>query len=312
MFKFLEFVEKIRPKPFKRLQRWLSIEEEWSTFKSNLRPHRYKMITITVLCFYPLYQPYLQRAYTTMNVSLQTNLEQTKPIAKISESFVKDVVMGTLRDPQIRRDSGLFVENLAKKQLVVDSIVHLLVQGVKDPIFIEEAKHLTKGLAHKIVQDQTLQKDVAALFVNLLRDPEVKNELIDVLKWSLGQEETKEAAVNLCREGFKDERMLKATNELFSNTVHNVLIDPDTVEKFKLFSFYVLETEGKANQSPKGLIDMVLGRVMKGGYKGEVNDTELKRLLKAEGKDELYNSIEKKMESSKEEGEKPQSKFFFF
>lgn len=315
MLKFLEFLEKIRPKPFKRFQRWLNIEQEWTTFKLNLRPHKYKILTLTVLCSYPLYQPYLEQQYNRMNISLQSNLEQTKPIAKISESFIKEVVMGVLRDPQIRREGGMFVENLAKRQIVLDNIVTLLSESVKDPVFINEAKHLTKGLAHRLLQDQTIQQDIAGLFVNLLRDPEIKYELTEVTKWVFAQEETKEALVNVCKEGFKDDRMGKATQDLLSTSLHNILMDQETVEKLKLFSFYLLESENKANQNPKGLIDMILDRVIRGGHKGEKSDNQLKRVLKDEGKDDLYESIQARKDASQNDEQddgQPKKKSFFF
>jgi hypothetical protein len=52
--KFTYFVERVRPKPFKYVQKKLHIDEEWNELKNNLRPHKkklYLMFGITLIPF---------------------------------------------------------------------------------------------------------------------------------------------------------------------------------------------------------------------------------------------------------------------
>ena len=47
------------PNPMKRLRQHLNIEKEWEEFKHHIRPHKFKIYTITLIATYPLYSPYV-------------------------------------------------------------------------------------------------------------------------------------------------------------------------------------------------------------------------------------------------------------
>lgn len=48
--------------PFKTFQKFLGIQEEWMQAKAVLRPHRYKLLFLTGIATYPLYQHWLVEA----------------------------------------------------------------------------------------------------------------------------------------------------------------------------------------------------------------------------------------------------------
>jgi len=293
------------------MQRFFGIEEEWKTFKTLIKPHKFKILALTLFIGYPYYKPYLISYYNSLNVELQAQLHQTKPIHKISESFLKEVVQEVLRDPQIRREGGLFVENLAKRQIVLDAIVKLLVEAVKDPHFLQEAKGLGKILANDIINDKIIQQDVTNLVIKVLRDPEVKNELSDLVKWVIQQEETKKEVIDLFRNGFQEPKMQEATKALLANAFYEVLMDKETVEKVKLFSYYLIENENKGQQGAKSLINMIIDKTVK-GYKAENKDTELKRILRGEGNQDVFESIDERKKNAGEDKDDSERKFFFF
>jgi hypothetical protein len=51
------------PRPFKMLQRYLQIENEWKEFKELIKPHKFKITVILLITTYPYYSPYLKKAY---------------------------------------------------------------------------------------------------------------------------------------------------------------------------------------------------------------------------------------------------------
>lgn len=71
------------PRPFKYMQRKLDIEQEWSAFKANLRPHRYKIIILFGVVSYPLYRETLfdlgKKATKTVSEYFREQTEPNQP-----------------------------------------------------------------------------------------------------------------------------------------------------------------------------------------------------------------------------------------
>ena len=91
-----------------------------------LRPHKFKIFGLFLLGTYPLYHPFLQQQWLNFRLYMEEETKRAKPAHKISEAFLKEVVIDVLKDPQIKREAGMFVENLSKKQVVLDGVVKLL------------------------------------------------------------------------------------------------------------------------------------------------------------------------------------------
>jgi hypothetical protein len=301
MIKFFSYVNKIRPRPFKAIQSYLNVEPEWANFKVLIKPHKFKMLTLGFIATYPLYRSYLHSKYQAFNIDLQSKLEKEKPVTKIAESFLKQVVDGVLKDPQIRREAGSFVENLARRQVVLDAVVNLLAESVKDPEFLAEAKGLTKYLTNSIINDKVVEQDLVALVANLFRDPEVRYELVEALKWMMAQDETKKAFAELGKNGFADEKMQVAMKNLVSNAFYEVLVDKETVDKIKLFAIYMMEQDAtQTDQGPnmKKAIDTIMAKWSK-GYKGEQKDNEVRKTLKTMGIEEVFDAVDQRKHLSK-------------
>lgn len=68
MAKFLKNLadtfQKYRPKPFKTLQRYLEIENEWKQLKKNIYRNKFKILFTLGIVGYPLYKPYMREMQT--------------------------------------------------------------------------------------------------------------------------------------------------------------------------------------------------------------------------------------------------------
>lgn len=61
-----------------------------------------------------------------------------------------------------------------------------------------------------------------------------------------------------------DERCRSSLSSAVGSTVNDILMDKETLEKLKLFTYFLLESESSSqNGSIKQVIDMVVDNVMK-------------------------------------------------
>jgi hypothetical protein len=177
--KLFEFL----PQPFKYIQRRLHIENEWASFKNHLRPHEFKLLFLFSIVSFPVYRPFIKGIENRVKSLIEEQVQKDKPVNNVTENFIKQVVEGVLKDNQIRREGGVLVENLAKRQIVQDAIIRLLIISVKDPEFISETKGLSKILVDNVIKDKAIEQDIVNLVNRVLRDPEVKQEVVEqVLK----------------------------------------------------------------------------------------------------------------------------------
>ena len=311
MFAFLRTLAQARPRPFLRLQQFFGIQEEWKTFKSLIGGHKFKLLALGAFATYPLYKPYLNYYYSLFNIQLQAQFQNGKPVPNALESFGKQIVENILRDPQMKREGAVFVEDLAKKDIVLEGIVTLLVKSASDPHFIKEAKVFAKYLTHELLQDQVIEEDAIELVITLLRDPEVKNEALELVKWLCQQESSRKELVDLCRDCFQQPRMQVAVKEMLAHAMYEVLMDRETVEKLKSFSTNLIGDElgktGKEKGNVKGLIDLIVNKMVKSYHKGESKDGEFKKVLQGE---RVENELDKK--KNEKAGGNEEKKFFFF
>jgi len=249
----------------------------------------------------------------------QLPLLPNQPPPLIIESFAKKLVEDVLRDAHIRREGAAFIEHISKKDVVLEAIVDLLVKAAQDPRFLNETTGLAKRLTHEVLTDKELKQEAVALFVNLVQNPEVKSEMQDLIKWLCEQEPIKKELVELCMDSFQHTKLLSAVKELMAGAFYELLLEKETEEKLKLFSFYLLETEKggkdktslKDKSSGKVQNDLVSEKVAK-GHQGESKDSEFKRVLKGEGNEDVLESISERRKSAPQPGDDEKKKYFFF
>ncbi|KAL4438819.1 hypothetical protein ABPG74_013492 [Tetrahymena malaccensis] len=300
-FKLFEFINRIRPKPFKWLQKYLEIEKEWADFKTSIRPHRGKFILMGGVIMYPVYKPILVEGYHSMLKKISKNLDKNEPLPKIAESFGKQLITGVFQDTEVQKESGIFVQDLVKRQLVLDAVLQLLVESIKNPIFLEESKVFGKELVIDVLKDEETLKHTLNLLLKIVRDQEFKQELIETLKYTFSQPEVTEVIVELFKNAIADERCKSQLTATLGSTVNDILMDKDTLEKLKLFTYFLLESESKSqNGSIKQMIDMVVDNVMKKKQENS-KENEFNRIFKEASKDlDLKQSYEDRLKDIKD------------
>jgi len=305
MFSSIRQILQARPRPFILLQKTLGIHDEWSSFKSALQPHKFKIFFLTAFATFPLYKPHLEYYYSAYKMKLLGSLENGQPVPSVVEAFAKQIVYDVLRDPQMKREGGVFVEELSKRQVVVDAIVNLLVRSAEDPHFVKEAKVFAKFLTHEVLHDPRLEQDALELVVILLRDPEMKAEVLGLVKWLMQQDATRKELVDLCRDSFQQAKLQNAARDMMMVALYEVLMDKETMKKLRAVSSSVIENEVgrlKEKGNVKSILDLVVDKMVRGETKQDEKDFSNKKVEKETApKTTMESFIQEKTEQAKKQ-----------
>ncbi len=259
---FTKFLSGLRPRPFKRLQRALDIEEEWSAFKENIRPHKFKLFLLAGVLSFPLYRDSLAQLRDGFYLWLGRRLERGQPAPQLAEAFAKQLLSDVFQSAEVKKDAGQFVSELAKRQAVLDAVLELLLSALRNPLFLDETKVLGKDLIQNVIADREVTGDVLELLLHVLRDPEFKDELQLLAQWLFTQEETKKALAQLLAQSFTDEQVKTALAQAIIYSLHALLIDKQSVEKIRTFTYFLLRNEDQSGKV-KNLIDLIVERSVK-------------------------------------------------
>lgn len=70
--------------PFKSVQRYFHIEQEWTQFKTSVKPHRYKIMFLSAFITFPLYRDLLPEVKTYTAAVVQEELKPGSPIDSLT------------------------------------------------------------------------------------------------------------------------------------------------------------------------------------------------------------------------------------
>ena len=284
MKNFLKDSIKILPHPIKAFQRYFQIEEEINQLKTYFRPYKLSIFLFLGLLSYPIIKPIVLRyAEPTKNQVLNRFSSLNQSNIEVSS---KKIVNSILNDPMIRKEGALYVERLIKEPVVKSSVVKLLEVSVKDPEFVKASKELGKDLSNDLIKDKDIEAKMAALTVKTLQNNEIKQETSNIIKWVFLQEETKEKMVDLLKSGFDDDKLRSALTTALSSSFYEILNQQETIEKLKMFSYFLMENDPEESENVRNMIDTIVEKVI--NKKREDNRrSELDRVLNLSEEEKL-------------------------
>lgn len=175
-----------------------------------------------------------------------TNEELDDIIFKFSEKFLKGLIInGLFHNKQIVNEGSSFVELLSEQEILQNAVSFLVINNIKKQIFRESGYNFSKNIASDIIQEENsvLENDLRYLILRTLRDPELKNEVLDVFIWLLQQQELKENLIDLFSKAVQTNDIKKSFTNALKSALFEILMNKSTVDKMKIFSFNVLELE---------------------------------------------------------------------
>ena len=258
-------------------------------FGSKLNKHKYKILLITGAAAFPYYKPFLlqqaQVAEAFVHRQIAKVLDKDQPIPTITESFLKQTFQEVFKDKEVRSEGVVFVEDLLAQRKLIDAVVKMLMQAIEDPVFLEQLKKHGIDVGLDIVNDEDVSRDVTKLVARLLKDDELRFEVTNVLKKMMQDQEVLDQLAVTLVEVSKEEEFRLAFTNLLNDVLNNVLLDPVTTEKVRIFMYTLMSTEvesGKLGGSAgrnMSLFDLMVNKMVTRRPVGANQKSEIEDLL---------------------------------
>ena len=90
--------------------------------------------------------------------------------------------------------------------------------------------------------------------------------------------------VDLLKSGFEDEKLRAALTNAFSNSFYEILNQKETIEKLKMFSFFLMEDDPEESENVRNMIDTIVEKVVN-KKREDTSKSELDRILNVDNLD---------------------------
>lgn len=194
------------------------------------------------------------------------NEELEDIVFKFFHNFLKGLIInGLFHNKQIINEGSSFVEMLSEQEILQNAVSILVINNIKQQIFRESGYNFSKNIVSDLIQeeDSLLEKDLHYLILRTLRDPELKNEVLSVFLWLMQQKEVKDNLIDLFSKAVQTNDIRKPFTNALKSAFFEILMNKSTVDKMKVFSFNVLELESNDEEGTvKKLLHLFQQRFM--------------------------------------------------
>jgi hypothetical protein len=236
--------------PFKSFQRRLNIENEWTHFKTIVWRYKYQSLTLGAIVFFPV----LSYAGHEIQGILDYHLRRGSPISKSADAFLKQTLDNTVKDPHIQREASLFVERTFREQVVINAVLEVLLQSVKDEKFKNEGKVFGRQIADDLLHSKKVQDDVAQMMTRVIQEPDFKMEVLELVKWTFSQPETEAALASVVTNSFQDQHLRDTLQTALGDAMKKIFLDKEIVEQTWDSLYFLLEDHLRQSQGKRSAV----------------------------------------------------------
>jgi len=140
-----------------------------------------------------------------------------------------------LRSDDMVKAGANLISGLFKQEMFYDGVLELLINVLRDPVFVDETKTFGKNLFGKILEDDDFQKEVIILVEKILHLTQMKIEGMEIFKYIIERKESKDILANYFKAIFQREDIYNAISHLFLIALIKALDHPDSKDKFSAF-----------------------------------------------------------------------------
>jgi len=140
-----------------------------------------------------------------------------------------------LRSDDMVKAGADLISGLFKQEMFYNGVLELLINVLRDPIFIEETKTFGKDLFGKILEDDDFQREVINLVEKILHLTQMKIEGMEIFKYIIERKESKDILANYFKAIFQREDIYNTLSHLFLMALIKALDHPDSKDKFSAF-----------------------------------------------------------------------------
>lgn len=284
------------PRFFKMINTNKNFKEDTKALFTRLSKHKKKIffLTTTIIAYnnQNLIKKNLKNFQNYLISSTDSILKENNTVDRKFKTFLKQSLGGTFKDEQIKREGVLYLEKVLKDKTLITQIIQILLKSIKEEKFIQEAKVLGKNIVVSAAKDKRVEKGLIDMFIRIVKNPEIKFEASELVKFVVNEPDSKEELVNLLIEVFKEEKVILAFKNLLAGALFDVLSEKETARRLQIFFFnFVKSQEGHDKNS---ILDLVMDKVMKKDVKKK-EDKDLDEFFKdLQNKKDIY--IEKNLD----------------
>lgn len=259
---------------------------EFQRFKENIKLHKYKILVITTGALFPFYKPYLldlsKKAEYFFAKKLEKKLHKEEKIPKITEAFLKQTINDVLMDQTVRFAGLDFAQDLIAQRVIIDAVVRMLLHAIQDPIFLEKVQILGQNLGQEIINDEDVKRDVVKLMTRVFQDEEIIFEAGELVKKISEREDVSKSMTNTVAKVLSTDEANDAMKKLLEECFNRVMLEPETIEKFRIFAYNLMtaEIEGKGNKN--SLFDMMVKKMISRRQESNQKKSEIEDILDQE------------------------------
>lgn len=258
---------------------------EISKFITNVRIHKYKILVIASGLSYPFYKHKIPQIKDKISDyfadKMKDNLQKDERIPKITEAFLKQTINDVLMDYNVRYSALDFTQDIIAQRVIIDSVVKMLLHALQDPIFLQKVQILGQDLGQEIVRDPEINRDVVKMMTRVFQDEEVVFEAGELMKKVILRRDVNDALTKTLSNVFQTEEARDGMTLMLEESFNKVMLDPETIEKFRIFAFNLMTTEIDSKDNKNSLFDLMVKKMMTRREKGE-GRSEIENILESE------------------------------
>lgn len=264
------------PRFFKLINTNKNFKEDTKALFTRLSKHKKKIFFLTtgLISYHKrefLYKKFVDLQNFTIN-KIDNVFKENNTVDRKFKTFLKQSLGGTFKDDRVKREGVLYLEKVLKDKVLIDRIIEILLKAVKEETFIDEAKNLGKNIVVSAAKDKKVEKGLSEMFIRIFKDPEIKFEAAELVKFVVNEPDTKEELVDLLIKVFKDKKVILAFKNLLAGAFFDVLSEKETAERLKIFVFNFFKSQ--EGHDKNSILDLMMNKVMKKDEKKDEKDLD--------------------------------------
>lgn len=223
--------------------------------------HKYKLLLFCSPFVFYMYQQKFLEGYNQLSNVIKSKINtQIENAHSETKTILKDTIVETLKHDEVASQGVDYLLILLKDKTTIDQILSVLIQSIKAPEFIDEAKILGKEIVKDAAIDKEVENSLTKLFVRIFKTEEIKNEGKNLLLHIISQNETKEELVQLIEKAFTDDRLTQSMKELLKKAFFELFTEQETIEAVRFLLINVLKSF--VIKGNKGFSDLIIDRIL--------------------------------------------------
>ncbi|OQR85230.1 hypothetical protein THRCLA_10731 [Thraustotheca clavata] len=223
-----------------------------SRHKASWNKWGYVALGLGGLCLIA-FAPELKNSMSKTTAEVASETLQNENLQIQTQELASQIVQTVLNDPKVLNQALQFIKNLSESEITQTALVNLTSNVLNNPQTMAQVTKLSKQLLLNLLQDPTTLRQFVNLLKNAIADPATRESVIALLEKLMQDENTKARLAHLMSHTFVQEPVKKSVTNTLTNSLHDVMSNPDIQDHAKVFIGGVVRDETVQTQSGEAI-----------------------------------------------------------